>query len=183
MKSKLRQLLNEILYFCLTPFGDGFSSRQFPAQLLWKHVIIQKILRINAHVPWPVHWTSQLKAVDRIERGTRCPGMAPNCYIDGRNGIVIGANVRIGPKVNLISMNHTSYDYNRYVQSDSIVIGDNCWLGTNSTILPGVKLQDHVIVAAGAVVTKSCERGDVVLAGVPAKIIKELNSYAENAAQ
>ncbi|EOJ3081127.1 DapH/DapD/GlmU-related protein, partial [Acinetobacter baumannii] len=53
-------------------------------------------------------------------------------------------------------------------------IGDKCWIGMNSVILPGVVLGNGTIVAAGAVVTKSFKQGNIVIAGVPAKIIKEI---------
>ena len=54
-----------------------------------------------------------------------------------------------------------------------VTIGDNCWIGGSATIVPGVTLGNNVVVAAGAVVTKSF--GDnVVIGGNPAKIIKEL---------
>ena len=50
----------------------------------------------------------------------------------------------------------------------------NFWAGGGVTILPGVTLGDNVVVGAGSVVTKSY--GDnVVLAGNPARIIKELD--------
>jgi len=100
------------------------------------------------------------------------------CYLDGRNGIEIGKNVWIGPKVSLISRNHDVHNYHSYVEdSPPIVIGDNCWLGAGSIILPGVQLRDHVIVAAGTVVTKSFDEEDIILAGVPARIIKKLDTY------
>jgi acetyltransferase-like isoleucine patch superfamily enzyme len=99
------------------------------------------------------------------------------CYIDGRNGIEIGQNVWIGPKVDLISRNHDVCNYQQYVEEGPIVIGDDCWLGAGSTILPGVTLGNHVVVAAGAVVTKSFEEDDVILAGVPARIVKRLEAY------
>ena len=44
----------------------------------------------------------------------------------------------------------------------------------NSVILPGVVLGDHTIVGAGSVVTRSFEEGHCVIAGVPARKIKEL---------
>ena len=54
-----------------------------------------------------------------------------------------------------------------------ITIGDNCWLGAGAIICPNVTIGNNVVVGAGAVVTKSF--GDnVVIAGNPAKVIREL---------
>jgi acetyltransferase-like isoleucine patch superfamily enzyme len=175
----LRHLRDEVIYLCLKPFGPAFSDRKFPAKLLLKQVIIQKILGINSGVPWPVHWTSQVKAPGKIERGTRCPGLGMGCYIDGRNGIEFGENVWIGPRVSIISVNHNLNDYGRYVEETSISIGDNCWLATGAIILPGVKLGNHVVVAAGAVVTKSFTEDNIVLAGAPATVVKRLEPYGD----
>jgi acetyltransferase-like isoleucine patch superfamily enzyme len=50
-------------------------------------------------------------------------------------------------------------------------------LGANVVVLPGIKLAEHTIVAAGAVVTKSFLDGDCVIAGVPAKVVKKIDSY------
>jgi acetyltransferase-like isoleucine patch superfamily enzyme len=175
--SSNRDLLHGLFYFFLRPFGTAFSNRKFPARLLLKHVILQKILRINSHVPWPVHPTSQVQGVANIIRGTRCPGLSVGCYLDGRNGIHIGENVWIGPNVSIISMNHEMTDFNKYVRENPIVIGDDCWLGARCVILPGVKLGRHVVVGAGAVVTRSFEENDILLTGVPAKITKKIPPY------
>jgi acetyltransferase-like isoleucine patch superfamily enzyme len=180
MKKMFRKIRNEILYCLLVPFGKAFANRNFPSTLLAKHVVIQKLFRINGHVPWPVHWTSQVKSPEKIDRGTRCPGLQPGCYIDGRNGIIIGRNVWIGPKVNLISMHHNMAEYERYEKGDPIVIGNDCWLATGVTVLAGVKLGNRVICAAGAVVTRSFPQDNIMLAGVPARIVKELPPYGES---
>mgnify|MGYP002381832854 CR=1 FL=1 len=55
----------------------------------------------------------------------------------------------------------------------SIVIGDDVWLGAHSIITAGTHIANGVIVAAGAVVTRSITQEDVIVAGVPAKIIGE----------
>jgi acetyltransferase-like isoleucine patch superfamily enzyme len=51
-----------------------------------------------------------------------------------------------------------------------IEIGNNVFIGVNSIIMPGVKIEDNVIVGAGSIVTKSIPSG-VIVAGTPAKII------------
>jgi len=173
----MRAIVSELVYRILAFFGPGFSNRQFPSRLLIRHVFVQKILRINAHVPWPVHWTSQIRNPERIEKGTRCPGLAISSYLDGRNGIIIGKNTWLGPRVSLISRNHRIDDYHSYEDCGPIVIGDNCWLATNATVLAGVQLGDHTVVAAGAVVTRSFPGGNVLLAGVPARVVKRLGPY------
>lgn len=56
-----------------------------------------------------------------------------------------------------------------------IMIGRNVWIGDKVTILGGVTIGDNVIVAANAVVTKSVA-SNCVVAGIPAKVIKQLNN-------
>ena len=74
-------------------------------------------------------------------------------------------------------MNHDVNSYHDYVINKPIIIRKNSWLATSSIILSGVELGAHTVVAAGAVVTKSFPIGNQVLAGNPARIIKELNDY------
>lgn len=57
-----------------------------------------------------------------------------------------------------------------------IVVGNNVFIGINSTILPGVTIGHNVVIGAGSLVNKDIQGGSVV-AGVPAKFIKELSQY------
>lgn len=157
--------------------GEGFGSTELPVRSLVKCLFTQKILGFNRHVPWPVHWSSKIMAPEKIARGSRFPGLGMGCHIDGRNGIRFGTNVRVGPRVSIISMNHDQYDFDKYVKCGPVVIGNNCWLATNATILSEVELGPHTIVAAGSVVTKSFKEGNQVLAGVPARVVKRLDNY------
>ena len=59
-----------------------------------------------------------------------------------------------------------------------VTIGDWVYIGNNSLIMPGVTIEDHVLVAAGSVVTKSVPSG-VVVGGNPAKIICTIEEYYE----
>jgi hypothetical protein len=167
------KLINYILGY----FGHGFSNRKTPLSLRVKCLFFQKVLGFNRGVSWPVHWTSKISMPENIDPGTRTPGLSMGCHIDGRNGIKFGKNVWVGPRVSIISMNHELNDYDSYVTQEPVIIGDNCWLATNSVILPGVELGEHTIVAAGCVVNRSFPKGNQVLAGVPAKIVKKLDNY------
>lgn len=142
------------------------------------YFFFQRVLLINLGVPWPVHWTSVVWSPWKIKRKSSkvWPGYSPGQYIQARNGIQIGKNVLIGPGVKIISANHDICDFDVQVKSDPIVIGDNCWLGSNCVVLPGTKLGNHVIVGAGAVVNK-CFPDDCVIGGVPAKVLKKIGHY------
>lgn len=69
--------------------------------------------------------------------------------------------------------------YKDVVKFGKITIGNNCFIGARSTILPGVTIGNSCIVAAGSVVTKDIPNGEV-WGGVPAKFIKTVHDYAEN---
>lgn len=132
----------------------------------------QKILRINAEVPFMVHFTSTVSKTVFLGKGV-APYFANSggCYVQGINKIYIGDYTLFAPGIKIISANHDKKDLMKHDKTtDPIIIGKNCWIGANAVILPGVQLGDNVIVAAGAVVSKSFP-SDVVLGGVPAKII------------
>jgi len=97
------------------------------------------------------------------------------CYIQGGNGIEIGDGTIFAPGVRIISANHDPMNLDQWLPGKPIKIGKNCWIGANAVVLPGVKLGDSVIVGGGAVVTKSFP-SNVIIAGNPAQVIKELGS-------
>ena len=100
------------------------------------------------------------------------------CTILDCNLISIGENCLLAPHVVISAATHALDAEARAAGVEftaPITLGNNCWLGANSTILPGVILGDGVVVGAGAVVTKSFP-SNVVLAGVPAKIIRYVGS-------
>lgn len=144
-----------------------------------KYWIFQKIIRINSGVPWPVHWTSIVSNSKKItfKKEINPLGYSPNSYIQAKNGITIGSNVIHAVGLTLISANHDLCDFTKHTQNKPIIIEDHCWLGANVTILPGVHLGEHTIVGAGSVVTKSFPKGNCIVAGVPAKLIREIDTY------
>lgn len=140
--------------------------------VLWR---LGKLIGFNRHVPWPVHFTSTVIAPRRMKIGKgTCPGDSPHCYINAQNGIQIGDYCNLAPGVGLISANHDPLDNTKHLPSEPIRLGENCWVGMNAVILPGVTLGPNTIVGAGAVVTKSFVEGHCVIAGNPAKEIRKL---------
>ena len=81
----------------------------------------------------------------------------------------------IGMNVTIATLNHgLSLATRNITYPLPVVIVRNVWVGSNATILPGVKIGEGSVVAAGAVVTKDVPQ-KVVVAGVPAKIIKMID--------
>ena len=98
------------------------------------------------------------------------------CSFVDMGGITIEDDVLIGPKVNLITENHPLDPLDRQaLLLKPILIKRNAWIGAGATILPGVTIGENAVVAAGAVVSKDVPANTVV-GGVPAKIIKTINS-------
>lgn len=88
----------------------------------------------------------------------------------------IGNNCMIGPRVSICTATHPLDAEQRnsgYELGVPVTIGENVWIGAHAVINPGVTIGNNVVVAAGAVVAESF--GDnVVIGGVPAKIIKNI---------
>jgi acetyltransferase-like isoleucine patch superfamily enzyme len=61
------------------------------------------------------------------------------------------------------------------VKKEEIKIGDNVWIGWNSTILKGVEIGENSVVAAGSVVLKGKYPNNSLIAGNPAKVVKVLD--------
>lgn len=96
--------------------------------------------------------------------------------------LIIGKKVIFGPKPTIITGDHRIDIIGKHIidvttedklpENDlPVVIEDGCWIGANVTILKGVRVGRGSVIAAGAVVTKSCEPYSII-GGVPAKLIK-----------
>ena len=92
--------------------------------------------------------------------------------------VTIGSHVNLAQGITVTALNHNFSDSTlrideQGVSTTPVVIGDDVWIGVNAIVLPGVHIGRHVVVAAGAVVTRDVPDGCVV-AGVPATIKKRL---------
>ena len=92
--------------------------------------------------------------------------------------VTIGSHVNLAQGITVTALNHNFSDKSlkideQGITTNPVTIGDDIWIGANAVVLPGVTIGNHSVVAAGAVVTKDVPPHSLV-AGVPAKIIKEL---------
>lgn len=106
----------------------------------------------------------------------------PYATLDGgRAGIVIGEGSRIATRASLFAFDHGMAPDEpiraQAVRSQGIVVGRDVWIGAQATITDGVRISDHAVVAAGAVVTRDVMEFQVV-GGVPARPIGDRRSWS-----
>jgi acetyltransferase-like isoleucine patch superfamily enzyme len=99
-----------------------------------------------------------------------------NIFICAANHIEIGDNTLIGQNVTIMDFEAHGIDpaeRRKIGELGKVMIGENVWIGNNVTILKNSEIGANTIVAAGAVVTGFFP-DNVIIGGVPAKIIKKL---------
>jgi maltose O-acetyltransferase len=116
--------------------------------------------------------------------------IGPGCHITGplhidlTAPVTIGARVYMGYDVMLVTADHELGDSAQRCGRRvfrAIRIEDGVWLGSRVLVLPGVRIGRGAIVAAGAVVTRDVPP-DTLVGGVPAKLVRDLESAdADNA--
>lgn len=104
-------------------------------------------------------------------------GLGTHGFFGCAGGIEIGDNTIFGNYVSMHSENHNFLDHSQPIRLQGvnrkgIKIGNDCWIGAKVTILDGTIIGNGCIVAAGAVVCGHFPE-NVIIGGVPAKIIKQ----------
>ncbi len=103
-------------------------------------------------------------------------GFATGCFLSaGAAGLDIGHHVICGPNVAIVSRHyrHTELDVpfeEQGQESQGVSIGNNVWIGANSTVVDGAVIRDNTIVVAGSLVNRRYPP-NVVLQGAPARVI------------
>lgn len=106
--------------------------------------------------------------------------IGPHARLFALGGITIGTGSIIGPGVTIYTSNHDFFSSktipysNATVSKKPVTVGQGCWIGDSVMLLPGVKLGDHCLVGAGAVVRGSFPPGSI-LTGNPAQATGHLS--------
>ncbi len=107
-------------------------------------------------------------------------GIGDFAHIGGAGGVIIGDDTIAGAYLSIHPENHVFSDTNELIRNQGVTrkgieIGKNCWIGAKVTILDGSIVGNGCVIAAGAVVN-GIFPNNVVIGGVPAKILKEINN-------
>lgn len=93
-------------------------------------------------------------------------GISDRCMFFIRGNLRIGADTIFGPDVKIFTENHVfrKNEFTRLNKCEAfdVEIGQNCWIGANVTILPGVKLGNNCVVGAGSILSGSYDDNSVV---------------------
>ncbi|AQS47182.1 hypothetical protein BMG03_04735 [Thioclava nitratireducens] len=194
---RLRKILKRIvisnrsiLKLFFSAFFDRrfLSGRYFDEQLIgyfWaaNAVWTRNILRLAAPLPFPTGFRTHVSNPRNIHFHPDDLNnlQSPGTYFQNFAGqIYLGKGCFIGPNVGIITANHDPSSLDEHLCAKDVRIGADSWIGMNAIILPGVTLGPRTIVAAGAIVTKAVPEGNCVLAGNPAKKIRNLGSEMTN---
>ncbi len=144
--------------------------------------MIQKIIIILNKILFKIYYEiNPVKAARMI--GVK---IGDNCRFVGKIGFSTEPYlIKIGNHVSITNSNFITHDGGVWVFRianpkidviKKIEIGNNVFIGDNCTIMPGVVVEDNVVIGAGSIVTKKLETG-WVYAGIPAKKIKKIEDY------
>lgn len=106
-------------------------------------------------------------------------------FFDTTAPISIGDGVVVGPELSIYTSNH-DLSFPEYragaVKPHPVAIGNGVWIAARVTILPGVHIGHGVAIAAGSVVTQDVP-DNVLVAGVPARVIRALDPNSGDLAE
>jgi len=160
-------------------FGDG-SLIAFPPTVIFgegriaigEGTTIGPLASLSAGMPSQ----SGLRGDPVITIGDRCM-LGKGIGIVGHERIELGDDIWTGHYVYVTDQNHGYEDLDLPIgtqlwKNEPVTIGSGSWLGHGAVVLPGSRIGEHVVIAAGAVVAGLEVADRSVVAGVPARTIR-----------
>lgn len=185
--------LKEFLHWAMVPVGQArprlwvqlFINPFFHKK--GKRVVVRRRTRMDVF-PWNVFDIGSYSTIEdftTVNNGVGDVMIGINTRIGLGNTIIgpvsIENDVRLAQNVVLSGLNHNYQDISRPIHEQGvstakITIGEASWVGANVTIVAGVTVGKHCIIAAGSVVTKDIPSYSVAV-GNPARVIKQFNHH------
>ena len=163
---------------CFLPYADRSCSFTGKGTFLnFKNIIIGEKTKIGKNFVITANKENSI-----IQIGSFC-NIGEDNHITAIGKITIGNGVLTGRRVTISDNNHGSFEkkdlllrpwIRELTSKGDVKIYDNVWIGENAVILSGVTIGEGAIIAANAVVTKNIPPFSLA-AGIPAKVIKEIN--------
>lgn len=167
IRSKIARAVWNVVYWAL--FRVTVDKVLFLAR--WRIFLLKCFgAKIGANT-LAIYSTAAIWAPWNLELGSNVT-LSQHTNIYAVDKIRIGDNSIISREAFLCSASHDISSPIMELTTAPITIGENCWICARAIVLPGVKIGDGAVVAAGAVVTKDVEPWTVV-GGNPAKFIKK----------
>ena len=117
-----------------------------------------------------------IECYGKLTIGKNC-WIGKNLIINGNGTVIIGDNCDIAPEVTFLTGGHKIGNSKRRAGEGEIYkirVNNGVWIGARSTILGNIVIKNSSVIGAGALVNKNIE-GNILVGGVPAKKIKNLN--------
>lgn len=131
---------------------------------------------------WVINGPVNIGPKSRISIGENAKLETSTLWITGDILLIVRKHICIGDNAvfswNITMMDHDAHGIfddqgNRTNIEKDIIIGNNVWIGCNSTILKGVEISHDIVIGANSVEAKKIEASNVVLAGNPVEIKKK----------
>ena len=172
----MKQFVRAICYLLYYGFAVHLPPSYAPLGNLWKSLryCLCRGLFASCGRCVNVETGATFNSGSKIRIGNRS-GIGINCMLNGP--VTIGSDVMMGPEVHFYTTDH---NFSRtdipmieqgFKAERPIEIGDDVWIGARAILLPGVRVGNGALIAAGSVVTKDVPEWAIV-AGNPARVIR-----------
>lgn len=168
--------------------GPGFRMEQLPYMMGEGRIVIGAGVRISGKINIGFSLLEGavapplLSIGDGTFIGHGCGFAAGREIRIGRNCLLAsGTSIRDWDGHSLDAAERRAHKRESYNTAAPVIVGDDAWIGASATILKGIRIGDRAVVAAGAIVTRDVAP-DTVVAGIPARVVKELDPPPETSA-